>query len=149
VAKQVLVIDDDQNIVKYLTVALSEHGYESASACNGNDGLQKIMQNKPDLVVLDVMMPGRSGFVLIRQLKKDEKLKSIPVLMLSGVAGILDEMENQKDESYESPYDNVRESLKKKVQEMREDESLGPDMFMDKPVDPDSFIQKVQELIGA
>ena len=147
-AKQVLVIDDDQNIVKYLSVALGEHGYDPVSASDGNDGLRKIRQTKPDLVVLDVMMPGRSGFVLIKQLKKDEQLKDIPVLMLSGVAGVLDELESHKDETLESPYDSLRESLKKKIQEMREDGLLSPEMFMDKPVNPDSFIRKVQELIG-
>ena len=148
-AKQVLVIDDDQNIVKYLSVALDENGYDPVSASNGNDGLRKIRQSKPDLVVLDVMMPGRTGFVLIKQLKKDEELKDIPVLMLSGVGGVLDEWESHKDETFESPYDNVRESLKKKIQEMREDGSLSPEMFMDKPASPDSFIEKVQELIGS
>ena len=148
-AKQVLVIDDDQNIVKYLSVALSENGYDPVSAVNGNDGLKKIRQAKPDLVVLDVMMPGRSGFVLIKQLKRDEQLKDIPVLMLSGVGGVLDDWESHKDETLESPYDNLRESLKKKIQEMREDGLLSPEMFVDKPVDPDSFISKVQELIGS
>ena len=108
-----------------------------------------IEQTKPGLVVLDVMMPGRSGFILIKQLKKDEQLRDIPVLMISGVAGILDELESHKDETFESPYDNLRESLKKKIQEMRENGLLSPEMFMDKPVSPDSFIRKVQELIGS
>ena len=147
-AKQVLLIDDDQNIVKYLSVALSEHGYDAVSASNGNEGLQKIRQSKPDLVVLDVMMPGRSGFVLIKQLKKDEQLKDIPVLMLSGVAGVLDELDSHKDQTFESPYDNLRESLKKKIQEMRDDGLLSPEMFMDKPVSPESFIRRVRELTG-
>ena len=148
-AKQVLVIDDDQNIVKYLSVALSEHGYDPVSASNGNDGLRRIRQTRPDLVVLDVMMPGRSGFVLIKQLKKDEQLEDIPVLMLSGVGSVLEESESHKDETFESPYDNVRDSLKKKIQEMREDGLLSPDMFMDKPVGHEDFIRKVRELIGS
>jgi two-component system, OmpR family, response regulator len=147
--KQVLVIDDDQNTVKYLSVALSEHGYGTVSASNGNDGLRKIRQSKPDLIVLDVMMPGRSGFVLVKQLKMDERLKDIPVLMLSGVGGVLDEWESHRGETFESPYDTLRDSLRKKIQEMHEDGMLSPETFMEKPVSPDSFIHKVQEMIGA
>ncbi len=60
-AKQVLIIDDDQNTVKYLSVVLSENGYDPVSACDGNEGLQKIKQAKPDLIVLDVMMPKKIG----------------------------------------------------------------------------------------
>jgi CheY-like chemotaxis protein len=148
-AKQVLVIDDDRNFVKCLSVALSEHGYEPVSACDGNDGLRKILQTRPDLVVLDVMMPGKSGFILLKQLKKDEQLRDIPVIMLSGVGGVLDELERRQDEAHDLPRDSLRESLRKKIREMRENGALGPQMFIDKPVKPDFFISKVRQLIGS
>jgi len=93
-AKQVLVIDDDQNTVRYLSVVLSEHGYNPVAAYDGSEGLQKVEQAKPDLIVLDVMMPKKSGFVLFKQLKKDERYRDIPVLMLTGVSGILEELES-------------------------------------------------------
>ena len=148
-AKQVLVIDDDQNTVKYLSVVLSEHGYDPVSAYDGSEGLQKVKQAKPDLVVLDVMMPKKSGFVLFEQLKKDERYKDIPILMLTGVSGIVEELESRKEESSEKPYDSLRESLKKKIQQMRQEGLIRPEMFLDKPVDPDSFIAKAQQLIGS
>ena len=146
--KQVLVVDDDQNTVKYLSVLLSEHGYDPVPAYDGSEGLQKIEQARPDLIVLDVMMPKKSGFVLFKQLKKDEQYKDIPILMLTGVSGILDEMESHQDETFEKPYDSLREALKKKIREMRQEGLIKPEMFIDKPVDPDSFIAKVQQLIG-
>jgi CheY-like chemotaxis protein len=148
-AKRVLIIDDDQTIVKFLSVALSEHGYEPLSANDCNEGLQKVTQTKPDLIVLDVMMPGKSGFVMIKQLKKDDELKDIPVLMLSGISDVLDEWEDHKDETAESPYDALRATLKKKIHEMREDGLLSPEMFLEKPVKTDAFIGKVRELIGS
>ena len=148
-AKQVLVVDDDRNTVKYLSVLLGEHGYETVSACDGAEGLEQIKRAKPDLVVLDVMMPKKSGFTLFKQLKKDPRYKDIPVLMLTGVSGVLDEMESHKEEATERPYDSLREALRKKIQEMHQEGLLAPEMFMDKPVDPDSFIAKVQELIGS
>jgi two-component system alkaline phosphatase synthesis response regulator PhoP len=146
--KKVLIIDDDQNAVKYLSVLLDEHGYETDAAHDGNQGLQKIKQAKPDLIVLDVMMPKKSGFVLFKQLKKDERYKDLPILMLTGVSGIIEELEGRKDDTFEKPYDTLRETLKAKIREMREEGLVRPEMFVDKPVDPDSFIEKVQELIG-
>ena len=147
-AKQVLVVDDDQNSVKFLSVVLSENGYDPVCAYDGNEGLQKIQQAAPDLIVLDVMMPKKTGFVLFKQLKKDERYKRIPVLMLTGVSGVLDEMESHKEETFEKPYDSLRETLKKQIREMREEGLIRPEMFVDKPVDPDDFIAQVQRLIG-
>jgi CheY-like chemotaxis protein len=147
-AKQVLIIDDDRNSVKFLSVVLSEHGYDPVCAYDGSEGLQKVRQAAPDLIVLDVMMPKKTGFVLFKQLKKDEQYKDIPVLMLTGVSGLLEELESHKEETFEKPYDSLRETLKKQIREMREEGLIRPEMFVDKPVDPDDFIARVQRLIG-
>ncbi len=146
--KQILVIDDDHNAVKYLSALLSEHGYDPVPAYDGAEGLQKIRQAKPDLIVLDVMMPKKSGFVLFKQLKQDDAYKDIPILMVTGVAGVLEELNDQQYKTLEKPYDSLRESLKKKIREMREEGLVRPEMFMDKPVDPDSFVTKVRQLLG-
>ena len=147
-AKRVLVIDDNQNTVKYLTVVLSEHGYEPSSACDGEEGLEMIRQSKPDLITLDVMMPKKSGLTLFKIIKKDEQLKDIPILMLTGVAGILEEEDAHKDDTFEHPYDSLREALKTAIRKMRQDGLVKPEMFVDKPVDIESFVAKVQDLIG-
>ena len=147
--KRVLVIDDDRNSVKYLSAVLSNLGYDPVAAYDGNEGLERIEEATPDLIVLDVMMPKKTGFVLFKQLKQDEQYKEIPVLMLTAVSGVLEELEDHKEETFERPYDSLREALKKKIQEMREEGLVRPDMFVDKPVDPDSFIAKVQQLIGS
>ncbi len=147
--KQVLVIDDDKNTVVYLSALLNEHGYNPIPAYDGEAGLQKIGESKPDLIILDVMMPKKSGFVLFRQLKRDEEYKNIPILMLTGVSGVLDELDSHKEETFEKPYDSLREALKKKIQEMRQEGLVRPEMFVDKPVDADSFAAKVQQLLGS
>ena len=84
-AKQVLIVDDDQNAVKYLTVVLSEHGYDTVSACDGSEGLKKIEEAKPDLIVLDVMMPKKDGYTVCEEIKKDSEYKDITVLLLTAV----------------------------------------------------------------
>ena len=146
--KQVLIVDDDPNTVKYLSLVLSESGYDPVSAADGSEGLEMARQAVPDLFVLDVMMPKKTGFVLFQDLKKDDRYRDIPVLMLTGVGASLEEMERHKDEDSEKPYDGIREVLGQKIREMREAGSVRPEMFIDKPVDPDTFIAKVRELIG-
>lgn len=148
-AKQVLIIDDDRNMVEYLSVALSEHGYDPVSAFDGNEGLQKVRQTKPDLIVLDVMMPKRSGFVVFNELKRDEHCREIPILMLTALSGVMEELEGHKDETFEKPYEPLRDTLTKKIRELRDEGLVKPEMFMDKPVDPDTFVAKVQQLIGS
>jgi len=146
--KQVLIVDDDRNLVEYLSVALSEHGYEPVLAYDGNEGLQKARQSRPDLIVLDVMMPKRSGFVVFKELKRDKQFKDIPVLMLTGVSGVVEEAGTHSDESFEKPYEPLRETLMKQIQQLRDEGLVKPDVFLDKPVDPEIFIVKVRELIG-
>jgi CheY-like chemotaxis protein len=148
-AKQVLIVDDDQNSVKFLSVVLSDHGYDPIAAYNGTEGLEKVRQAKPDLIVLDVMMPKRSGFVVFKELKRDEQCKDIPILMLTGVSEVLKEMESHKEDQEERPYEPLRESLKQMIQEMRQEGQVRPEMFVDKPVDPDAFIAKVRDLVGS
>jgi two-component system alkaline phosphatase synthesis response regulator PhoP len=148
-AKQVLIVDDDHDAVKFLSAVLSDHGYDPLAAHDGTEGLDKVEQAKPDLIVLDVMMPKKTGFVLFNQLKQDERFKEIPILMLTGVADVLQELEDHKEETFERPYDSLRESLKTKIREMRKEGLVRPEMFVDKPVDPESFIARVRELIGS
>jgi len=146
--KKVMVIDDDKNAVKFLSVLLSENGYEPIVAHDGKEGLEKIEEHGADLIVLDVMMPKKTGFVLFKQLKMRDEYKDIPILMLTAVAASLMELDAEKEDTFERPYDSLRETLRKAIQEMRESGDVRPDMFVDKPVDPDGFIERVKGLIG-
>ena len=143
-AKRIIIIDDDENTVKFLSVLLQEYGYETLSAYDGREGMEKIGENDVDLIVLDVMMPRKTGFVVFKQLKRDEKLKDIPVLMLTGVAASLENL----DESSETPYDSLRDALRQAIRKMRQEGAVKPEMFVDKPVNPDAFVAKVKALIG-
>jgi CheY-like chemotaxis protein len=147
-AKKVMVIDDDENTVKFLTAVLEENGYETAVAYDGREGVEKLRQDKADLLILDVMMPKRTGFVVFKQLKRDENLKDMPVLMLTGVAASLADMDSESDDTHARPFDSLREALRKTIKEMREEGDVKPEMFVDKPIDPEAFIEKVKSLIG-
>jgi DNA-binding response OmpR family regulator len=146
--KRVLVVDDDKNAVKFMSVLLGENGYEPIVAYDGRDGLQKAQENDIDLIVLDVMMPKKTGFVLFKELKSKDEFKDIPILMLTAVAASLAELEAKEEDTFERPYDSLRESLKKTIEEMRGSGEVRPEMFVDKPVDPDGFLKRVRELVG-
>ena len=84
--KKILVIDDDADFVESIKVILEAKGYRVFSAANKDDGLAKIKEIMPDLIIMDVMLEKMSdGFDLSRKLKSDEKYKKIPLLMLTAI----------------------------------------------------------------
>ncbi|HUU64633.1 MAG TPA: response regulator [Dehalococcoidales bacterium] len=83
---KILLIDDDVDFVEATKIVLESKPYEVIVAYNGNDGLRKAREENPDLILLDIIMPGKDGFITAEQLKKDAKLKKIPVLVLTSYA---------------------------------------------------------------
>ncbi|PJB08853.1 response regulator [bacterium (Candidatus Gribaldobacteria) CG_4_9_14_3_um_filter_33_9] len=83
---KILIIEDDQRINKVYTAKLSIEGIEVSTALDGEEGLRRIYDEKPDLILLDLMLPKKSGFEILKEIKKDEKIKDIPVLILSNLA---------------------------------------------------------------
>lgn len=146
--KKVLIVDDDVNTVRFLSVALEENGYEALGAYDGDEGLKKIRSENPDLVVLDVMMPKKTGFGLFKLLRRDDKFKSLPVIMLTGVADTLEDLDAKSDDTFERPYDALREKLRSAIKSMSEDGEVKPEMFIDKPIDPEEVVEKIKSLIG-
>lgn len=84
-AKKILVIDDDQHVVEYMVSLLNDNGYETCTASTGASGIEMAQAEKPDLITLDLEMPEGWGTTLYRKLKKDEALKDIPVIIISGL----------------------------------------------------------------
>ena len=85
--KKILVIDDEEDVVTFLTTILRKNGYETVTATNGVEGLEIAKREKPDLVTLDLLMPKQTGTGFYKNLVKDEELGSIPVIIISGLAG--------------------------------------------------------------
>lgn len=81
--KKILIIEDYNNIVEILTMRLNAMGYEVISAKDGQEGLALARKEKPDLIVLDIMLPKLSGYKISRLLKFDSKYKDIPIIMLT------------------------------------------------------------------
>lgn len=127
--KKIMVIDDEPDVITYLTTLLEENGYETDSATNGVEGLKKIRENKPDLICLDILMPEKSGIGLYREVRKDEELKDIPVVIVTGVRGD------------ENPLMNFKEFLYKRS-------VPGPEGYLEKPIDRQEFLEIIEKNLG-
>lgn len=85
-AKKILVVDDERHIVRLVEVNLTRAGYEIATAYDGIEALEKVKSEKPDMIVLDVMMPRMDGFEVLKRLQADASTQDIPVIMLTAKA---------------------------------------------------------------
>ena len=86
-AKKILIIDDDPVVVKYLETLLSDNGYDTCSAGSSTEGLEVVRLEKPDMITLDLQMPGEWGPRFYRKLRKDKDLKDVPIIVISGIDG--------------------------------------------------------------
>lgn len=82
---KVLIIDDDPEVRTLMTTFLTAKGFEVSSAKNGAEGLAQAQANQPDLISLDIIMPGMDGFAVIQQLREDPFFRDVPIMVLSGM----------------------------------------------------------------
>ena len=81
--KKLLVVDDEKNFRDVIRTRLENNGYDVVLASDGDDGVNKAKEEKPDLILLDIMMPKMDGYTVLKTLKGDDDLKDIPVIMLT------------------------------------------------------------------
>jgi CheY-like chemotaxis protein len=86
IGKKILVVDDEPDVVTYLTTLLEDNGFITISAKNGDEGLLKARSEKPDLISLDISMPEKSGVKLFRDIQSDPELDKIPVVIVTGIS---------------------------------------------------------------
>ena len=127
-SSKVLIVDDEPDVTTYLATALRANGYTAAVADCATDGLQVLKELLPDVICLDIMMPRESGLSMYVQLKKHETLKSIPVIIISGVG-------------YDDQWD---------FRSYIYDESIpAPELFLEKPIDAETFVKAVEQVIAS
>lgn len=106
-AKKILAVDDEPSIVRLVSAALTARGYEMIAAYNGEEALDKVRLESPDLIVLDIMMPKMDGREVRKRLAADPKTKDIPILFLSAVGDLssqLDTLEEGQGEYMTKPF---------------------------------------------
>ncbi len=84
-AQNILIIEDDKFLRELISQKLLKEGYDISEAIDGEEGIKKIKEEKPDLVLLDLILPGIDGFEVLSKMKEESTLKSIPVIILSNL----------------------------------------------------------------
>jgi two-component system, OmpR family, phosphate regulon response regulator PhoB len=128
--KKVLVVDDDPDVRVFSVAVLEEHGYTPLEAADGVEGLKKIKAEKPDLVILDIMMPRQSGIRLYRELKTDKSLKNIQIIVLSGIS------------------EKAFLRSQKALTEFGDPEVPEPEVYLEKPVEAEELAKTIKQVIG-
>jgi DNA-binding response OmpR family regulator len=105
---RILVVDDEPDLIAVLRMGLQMEGFDVLEAADGVEGLKRAREDKPDLVVLDLMLPKMDGYQVCRSLKFDPRYKSLPILILSARPGDQDRrlaLEMGADDFIRKPYD--------------------------------------------
>ena len=119
--KRILIVDDEPDLLEMVQINLEIEGYECIVAYDGFRALDRARKEQPDLIILDVMLPGLNGYKVCRLLKFDENYKRIPIIMLTAEAQQADRLMG---------------------------EATGANYYMTKPFDADKLLAKVKELLG-
>ena len=123
--KTVLVVDDEEDVRSFLTLALTEAGFNVITASDGFEALEQVKKSPPDLISLDLVMPKRSGAKFHRDLTKNKEWSKIPILIVTG---------------------HARDDLGKA--DLKGLTMSGPGIYLEKPVKPENYIAATKKLLG-
>lgn len=125
--KKILIVDDEPEQLDFASTLLEENGYVPISATNGIDGMKKVKAEKPDLILLDILMPERGGIGMYQDLRHADETKDIPVVVVTGVA------RGGRFEDYM----------------LTQGEDIpGPDGYIEKPMNPDVVLKMISDLLS-
>ncbi len=122
--KTILVVDDEEDVRNYLSMALTDAGFNVVTACDGFDALEKVKERQPDLISLDLVMPKRSGIKFHRDMVKSKQYADIPILIVTG---------------------HARDDLGKS--DLKELTMAGPGIYLEKPVKPTNYVAAIKKLL--
>ena len=120
-SKKILVIEDDPSALRFIEYTLKQEGYQVLMASNGREGMRKAKDEAPDLIVLDIMLPGIDGFEICHRLRSEPQTAQLPILMLSAKAQEIDRATGLK---------------------------VGADDYLTKPADPSEIVSRVETLLA-
>ena len=130
-AKKILIVDDEPDILSYLEMILKDNGYQTLTARNGNEALEILRKEKPDLVTLDISMPEASGTRFYKELKLDPDFSSTPVFIVTAVTG----------------FGGDKYGYEKFISHRRL--VPPPEAFFPKPIDREEFVAAVKAQLAA
>ncbi len=126
--KIALIIDDEPDVTTYHGTLLADAGWDVRTANSGDEGLELAKQERPDVVLLDVMMPERGGLSTLIGFRKDPQLGSVPVVLVTGI-----------QETLTADFSNFLDRFK----------HYNPNGYVEKPIDPEKLLEMLDELTGS
>jgi len=121
IVKRILIVDDEVQLVEMVKMRLESAGYETIVAYDGQEGFDKAKKDKPDLIILDLMLPKMDGYKICGLLKNDARYAKIPIIMFTARA---------------------------QEEDMKLGKDLGAEEYVTKPFDPKILLSKIKELLG-
>jgi CheY-like chemotaxis protein len=142
-----LIVEDTEETAVFLSQILEDYGYQYQVARNGVEAISAVRENRPELVLLDIMMPKKSGIHVFREIKTDPELKDIPVIVVTGLSDVTGVDVHTGQEAPNGDEGDVvahqlGSLLGDKVREMR------PDGLVEKPINPSALIGQIQGLLS-
>ncbi len=126
-ARTAVIIDDEPDIRRYIASILEDNGFETRAAEDARDGEDLVLEDPPDLICVDLMMPGRSGIQLFVRFKKNEDVTDIPLIMITGIK-----------QEMNIDWADIAKGLRTKR----------PDGFIEKPIDPIRLMRVVDDVMA-
>ena len=125
IRNKILIIEDEPDVLTYLEILFQDNGYDTIGAYDGVTGLKIAQSEKPDLITLDITMPGQSGIAAYCQYKKDSNIHNIPVVIITATADSIS--------SYHERLQNFP----------------SPEGFVTKPINPEELLKKISSIFSA
>ena len=127
--KKVLIVDDDADIRTFVSSVVENSGYTPIIALNGEEAMDKIREEKPDIITLDILMPKESGIKMYREVKTTPEFSDIPVIILSGIA--------------QRTFIRSQKALAEDGQAVPE-----PEVYLEKPVEPEELAATLKKFLS-
>ena len=143
--KHILIVDDSKESQTFMSAILDDHGYRYQVANDGKEAMDAIRAQRPDVILLDIMMPGKSGIFVFKDIKSDPNLENIPVIFITGASeGTGVDVKTGEQAPIESYTDQYPRGIGTQIH--RKLSGLKPEGFVEKPVVPEVLLEKIKEL---
>ena len=145
--KEILIVEDDESNVIFFAQILEDNGYEFRVARNGKEAIAALQERRPNLVLLDLMMPRKSGVHVYNAMKEDKQLANVPIIVVTGMTAATGvDVHTGAEASKESYGDDMMRKLGATLFEQLK--GLAPEALMEKPIEPELLVTKIKELLN-
>ena len=147
VAKDILIVEDSDENVVFMSEILEANGYGYRVARNGREAMEAIQQKQPDLVLLDIMMPRKTGLGVLKDMRRDPTTANVPVVVVTGASSATGvDLRTGQEQARQSYDDDFARSYGTKLHQIMQ-ELPAPDGFVEKPIDPPVLVEMIRKFL--